>query len=32
MIDTTGHDVTPTFAAWARPLIGAPLTPYEVLV
>jgi 6-phosphofructokinase 1 len=31
MIDTTGHDVTPTFAAWARPLIGVPFTPYEVL-
>ncbi len=32
MIDATGYDVTPRFAAWAWPLIGAPFAQYEVLV
>jgi len=32
MIDATGHDVTARFGVWARPLIGAPFAPYEVLV
>ncbi len=32
MIDESGHDVTPRFATWARPLIGAPFATYEVLV
>ena len=32
MIDATGHDVTSCFAAWARPLVGPPFEPYEVLV
>lgn len=31
MIDTSGHDVTPCFRAWARPLLGGPLPEYEVL-
>lgn len=31
MIAESGHDVTPTFAAWARPLLGEPFAPYEVL-
>jgi 6-phosphofructokinase 1 len=32
MIDSTGHDVTPCFADWARPLVGPPFARYEVLV
>ena len=32
MIAASGHDVTPRFAAWARPLVGPQFASYEVLV
>lgn len=31
MIDSSGHDVSARFRAWARPLLGGPLPEYEVL-
>jgi 6-phosphofructokinase 1 len=31
MIAASGHDVTPDFASWARPLVGPPFAVYEVL-
>lgn len=31
MIDASGYDVTTRFGTWARPLVGAPFEPYEVL-